>query len=157
MRSPEGAVRRSATTVVPTLLAAAALVACDAPPELRPDQVLRDSLGLTDRDRVHVVRLSSSGTGEDVAEPAETVVRSGDLVTFDLADRRARTVRFDASGLDALTSAWADSAGLLRAPFLADSGARWVLDFADAPSARFPFTVVGGGESGAGAIVVEAR
>lgn len=44
-----------------------------------------------------------------------------------------------------------------RAPFLADSGSRWVIDFSDAPPGRFPFTVVGGGTSGDGAIVVEAR
>jgi hypothetical protein len=124
---------------------------------LRPDQVLRDSLGLGDRDRVHVVGLTTTEAGVDIASPAETVVRSGDLVSFELADRRARTVRFEAADLGPASSAWAESAGLLRVPLLSDSGARWVLDFADAPEGRFPFAVVGGGESGSGAIVVEAR
>ena len=148
---------RAARTLASALLTAVTLGACGAPPELRPDQVLRDSLGLTDRDRVHVVRLAADSNGMDMADPTETRIRPGDLVTFDLSDRRARTVRFEASALDALASVWADSAGLLRAPFLADSGARWVLDFEGAPEGRFPFVVVGGGESGGGAIVVEAR
>jgi hypothetical protein len=136
---------------------AGGLGACNAPPELRPDQVLRDSLGLTDRDRVHVVRLSTTESGVDVASPPETVLRAGDLVTFDLADRRPRTVRFATMGLDTTSAAWAEAAGLHRAPFLADSGARWVIDFSDAPAGRFPFTVVGGAEPGDGVIVVVAR
>lgn len=158
--SPPAAVARrtrALALVVPAVLALGGLVACDAPPELRPDQVLRDSLGLTDRDRVHVVRLHTDEAGVEAADPSEIVVREGDHVALELTDRRARTVRFDTADMDEAAAHWATSADLLGAPLLADSGARWVLDFTDAPPARFPFTVIGNGESGGGAIVVEAR
>lgn len=143
--------------VASAVLAAAGLAGCDAPLELRPDQVLRDSLGLTDRDRVHVVRLSTSDVGVEAASPFEVTVRAGDRVAFQLVDRRTRSVHFDRAGLDAAATGWGDSSGLFRPPLLADSGTRWVLDFTDAPAGRYPYSVVGGGELGGGSIVVEAR
>jgi hypothetical protein len=138
------------------LLAAAAVSACKAPPELRPDQLLQDSLELTDRDRVHTVRLLSR-VGVDTPDPVDIVVRDGDFVNLVIADRRARTVRFDTAGLTVDARAWAEGAGLFRAPFLADLDARWVLDFEDAPAGRYGYRVIGGGEEGLGVIIVEAR
>jgi len=136
------------------LLAAAAVGACKAPPELRPDQLLRDSLALSDRDRVHTVRLLSR-VGVDTPDPVDIVIGEGDFVNLVVGDRRARTVRFDTAGLAPQALAWADGAGLFKAPLLANLGARWVLHFEGAPAGRYGYRVVGGGEEGIGVIVVE--
>jgi len=138
------------------LLAAAAVSACKAPPELRPDQLLQDSLELTDRDRVHTVRLLSR-VGVDTPDPVDIAIREGDFVNLVIADRRARTIRFDTAGLSADARSWAEGAGLYTAPFLADVDARWVLDFEGAPAGSYSYRVVGGGEEGVGMIRVEAR
>lgn len=136
------------------LLAAAALAACKAPPELRPDELLQDSLSLTDRDRVHTIRLLSR-VGVDTPDPVDLVIREGDFVNLVIADRRARTVRFDTAELTPEARAWADGAGLFRAPLLADLDARWVVHFEGAPAGRYGYRVVGGGTEGLGMIIVE--
>ena len=137
--------------------AACLLAACKAPPELRPDQVLRDSLGLTDRDRVHSLRLSVSASGAEAVIPDRIVVGEGDHVSIETVDRRARTVRFERDALPADAAVWAEAAGLFAPPLLPDSGARWVLDFSDAPVGPYPFLVVGSGADGGGVILVEER
>lgn len=136
------------------VVAASALAACKAPPELRPDQILKDSLGLTDRDRVHTLRVSASEAGVEVAVPDRLEILSGDYVSIETLDRRARTLRFERDSLTADAGAWAESAGLFAPPLLPDSGARWVLDFSDAPPGAYPFRVLGGGEAGSGVILV---
>lgn len=136
------------------LIAVTAVSACKAPPELRPDEVLQDSLALTERDRVHTVGLLSR-VGVDTPDPVDLVVRAGDFVNLVVRDRRARTVRFERDSLSTDALAWADSAGLFRSPLLADLDARWVLHFEGAPPGRYVYRIVGSGESGYGVIVVE--
>ncbi|MDT8369889.1 MAG: hypothetical protein RQ745_11820 [Longimicrobiales bacterium] len=139
-------------------LSAATLMsaACKAPPELRPDQMLRDSLGLSDRDRVHAIGLSTVA-GVERPDLEEVIVRQGDHVTFGVHDRRAHSIRFERESLSVAAARWADSAGLLRPPLLAVEGTRWILDFRDAPAGRYPYVVLGGGAEGRGALVVEER
>lgn len=138
------------------LLAAAAVSACKAPPELRPDELLQDSLALSDRDRVHTVRLLSR-VGVDTPDPVDISIREGDFVNLLIGDRRARTVRFDSASLTPEAQFWASEAGLFRSPLLADLNARWVVHFEGAPEGSYGYRVVGGGEEGLGMIVVEAR
>jgi len=148
---------RRPLTVTVGVLATCVLAACKAPPELRPDQVLQDSLGLTDRDRVHTIRVSVAGSGAEVAVPARLEVLPGDRVSIEAVDRRARTLRFERDSLAADAGGWAEEAGLFAAPLLPDSGARWILDFAGAPPGPYPFRVVGGGPTGSGVILVGSR
>lgn len=143
------------TGAVAGLLAAVAVSACKAPPELRPDQLLQDSLALTERDRVHTIRLLSR-VGVDTPDRVDITIREGDFVNLVVGDRRARTVRFDSAGLAPDARDWARDAGLFSSPFLADLDARWVLHFEDAPEGRYAYRVVGGGDEGLGVIVVEA-
>lgn len=129
---------------------------CKAPPELRPDQTLQDSLGLTDRDRVHVVTLETRD-GVELPEPSETMLRPGDHLSFVNGDRRARSIRFRAEELGGEARDWFDAHASIHGPLLADVDGRWVIDFSDAPPGRYPFVVLGGGEAGAGTVVVEDR
>lgn len=158
-RGLRSAIRGRAGTRGSFLLLSMALVlvgGCKAPPELRPDQTLRDSLGLTDRDRVHVVTLRTRGDLE-LPEPSETLLRPGDYLSFVNGDRRARSIRFGSEGLGGEAREWLAGAAGVNGPLLADVGGRWVIDFSDAPPGRYPFVVLGGGEPGSGTVVVEDR
>jgi len=139
------------------VIAACLLSACKAPPELRPDQVLRDSLDLTDRDRVHTLRLSAAASGAETVLPEWLEVAPGDYVSIETVDRRARSVGFERDSLPPEAAEWAESAGLFASPLLPDSGARWVLDCSDAPLGAYPFRVLGGGADGHGVIRVDQR
>lgn len=137
-------------------LALAVLVTgCKAPPELRPEQVLRDSLGLTDRDRVHALALRTED-GTEVPDRDVVLVRVGDHVSFRTEDRQARAIRFERDSLAPDALAWGEGAGLFAAPLLARPEMRWVVDFDDAPPGRYPYIVLGGADAGRGAIEVEA-
>lgn len=127
---------------------------CKAPPELRPDQELKDALGLTDRDRVHLVTVRQQ-SGQERPDPAETVIRPGDHLLFQNGDRRARSVRFLVDELSAEAQRWMSESVGARGPLLGDLDARWIVHFSDAPPGRYPFEITGGGESGRGIAVVE--
>jgi plastocyanin len=133
----------------------AGLLACEAPPELQPDQELRDSLGLTSRDRVHRVRLALQG-GREVAGPATVEVLPGDRVSFESADGFVRRVHLERDSLSEAQRAWALDRGVDASPPLVARGSRWLVHFQDAPEGRYPFRVEGGREGGTGAVVVGA-
>jgi plastocyanin len=147
---------RSALAIA-TLLAVAACGA-DVPPELQPDSILRVSLGLSDRDVVHRVRVLARGTAE-VAVPAQLSVRPGSWVQFQGGDARGHVVRFDTLTLSDTARVWLRATDQLASPPLLTSASRWVVSFEDAPPGMYPFEVVGSGETGQGwvDVVVEER
>lgn len=129
--------------------------ACDAPRELQPDALLRDSLGLGDRDRVHTVAVRVSG-GREIADPGSVSIRPGAWLAFRADDGFLHTVRFELDSLGPAQRSWMISAGPASPPLLARD-ARWVISFEGAPPGRYPYTLEGNHEAGRGAVVVDAR
>lgn len=127
---------------------------CDAPPEFRPDARLRESLGLSARDRVHTIDLSLVDGGDRVS-PREVRIRPGDRVGFGARDGFVHRVRFALDSLTGEALAWATGMGLADGPPLIGRGAVWVVPFEGAPQGRFPFLVDGNGREGAGVVIVE--
>lgn len=124
-------------------------------PELLPDALLRDSLGLDDEDRVHTVRISAEGSQERV-EPATVTVLPGDLVQFITADRRPHTVAFLVDSLPDSAAAFLRGSAQEGSPPLVERESRFLVTFEGAPEGRYPFVIEGTGEAAPGAIVVAA-
>jgi hypothetical protein len=143
---------RHRLTVAAVLLA---LVGCDAPAHLQPGPVLRDSLGLTSRDRVHTITLTERA-GRSYIAPASVEVRVGDWIDMRSGDGFVRTVRFELDSLAAEARAWVGAEGIEASPPLLARGARWVLLFDEAPTGRYPFRVEGPAEPARGVLVVGA-
>jgi plastocyanin len=137
-------------------LLACPLGACkdDEDISLRPDALLRDSLGLGDEDRVHRVQLASSTDGGESADPATLEVRPGDWVEFVTSDRRIHVVSFALDGLPEASARFLIESGQQGSPPLMDPGTRFVVSFAGAPLGRYPFEVIGNGRAAQGAVVV---
>ena len=130
------------------------LAACERPdPELRPGQVLQDSLNLGDGDRVHRVRLSRVDQRES-PEPASVDVREGDYVEFVSADRGVHAISFVLDSLSSAAAQFLRASGQQGSPPLVLPGARFLVLFADAPPGRYPFVVVGNGTEAHGAVMV---
>ena len=130
------------------------VAACERPdPRLRPEQLLRDSLGLGDDDRVHRVRLVSEGNRES-PDPASLVIRPGDYVQFVSGDHRVHVVSFPPGGLAPPAAEFLRTTGQLSSPPLLVADARFVVTFADAPPGLYPFLVVGNGTQAPGTIEV---
>ncbi|NNK61832.1 MAG: hypothetical protein HKO98_01380 [Gemmatimonadetes bacterium] len=137
-------------------IVAAAACGTDVPPELQPDSILRVSLGLSDRDVVHRVRVLARGTAE-VAVPAQLSVSPGAWVQFQGGDARGHVVRFDTLTLADTARAWLRATRQTASPPLLTSASRWVVSFEDAPVGLYPFEVVGTGETGEGWVDVVAE
>lgn len=142
--------------VVVALVAIAGACAEEVPVELRPDGVLRDSLGLTDDDAVHVVLVDGAG-GRDVATPARVRVRPGERVSFTTVDGRLHHVRFDTAAMAPETARWIVDGERVLGPPLVSRDSRWVVDFSAAPEGIYPFRLEGNGAPGGGVIEVTER
>lgn len=136
------------------MLLVLAVAACEKPDNtLEPDGVLRDSLGLGEEDRVHVVRLSSPRNRE-IIEPSSLQVRPGDYVEFVTSDRRVHAVSFVIDSLSAAGADFLRGRGQESSPPLVERQARFLVTFENAPLGRYPFAVVGNGGESRGVIVV---
>ncbi len=135
-----------------------ALVACEpeVPVELRPDGVLRASLGLTDRDAVHIIQLRGRGVAE-ISEPSELAIEAGAWVSFQGGDTRGHVVRFDTLALSATALDWVKQTDQIESPPLLTPASRWVVSFAGAPVGVYPFAVEGSGELGFGRIEIRGE
>lgn len=136
----------------PSLVLLLLVLACRAEPELRPDQVLKEELGLTDRDRVHRVVLS--GAERQVVEPAETEVEPGAYVAFVTADWHIHEVVFELDSLDEAARSFLERTDQVASPPLVDRDTRYVISTRDAPAGRYPFLVEGNGAAARGALRV---
>lgn len=133
----------------------AVLTGCDAPPELQPDTVLRDSLGLTSRDRVHTVEVRLDGPRES-GTPDHVVVRPGDWLAFRADDGFGHRVHFERDSLQGASLAWAQGRGLSAGPPLIARGVRWLVHFEGAPPGRYPYRLEGNRRDGRGVVLVDA-
>lgn len=148
--------RMRRSRMAPLLLPLLAIVVSgcrSAENELRPDVLLRDSLGLGEDDRVHRVGLGSDDNRERV-EPVQVTVRPGDYVEFVTQDRRVHAVAFLLDSLTAPAAAFLRDSGQEGSPPMVDAGTRFVVSFARAPLGVYPFVVTGNGEPGRGTVVV---
>ncbi len=154
-----GNVRRGVKTVHLAIgLICIAFAACEpeVPVELRPDGVLRASLGLTDRDVVHTVQVRARGVAE-IAEPSELPIEEGAWVSFQGGDTRGHVVRFDTLALSAAALSWVGQTDQAESPPLLTPASRWVVSFEGAPVGMYPFAVEGSGELGFGRIEVRGE
>ncbi|MBW3535153.1 MAG: hypothetical protein KY453_08055 [Gemmatimonadetes bacterium] len=141
-------------TALAALTCVLAAGACErSDPELQPDDLLRDSLGLGDADRVHTVRISTEADRER-AEPATVEIVPGDLVQFMTEDRRPHTVAFLMDSLPDAEAAFLRGGAQEGSPPLVDPESRFLVSFRDAPEGRYPFVVEGTGEAARGVVVV---
>jgi hypothetical protein len=130
------------------------LAACGEQENLNPpDQMLRDSLGLTDQDRVHRVVLRSLDQRESI-EPTDISVEPGSYLEFLTRDRRVRVVSFVMSELAPEQASFLRSTGQDRSPPLVELDSRFVVSFDGAPEGRYPFLVEGSGAPARGAVSV---
>jgi plastocyanin len=121
--------------------------------ELQPDQVLRESLGLGEEDRVHRVRLASAENRE-VVQPPQVTVRPGDYVEFVTGDWRVHALEFALEELAPEAAEFMRGTGQQGSPPLVQADARFVVSFAEAPPGTYPYVVIGNGEEGRGTVVV---
>jgi len=154
MRCDVGRGVRAAPLVVALL--GVTLGACEpeVPVELRPDGVLRASLGLTDRDVVHIIQVRGRGVAE-VAEPDLLAIGPGAWVSFQGGDTRGHVVRFDTLALDPPARDWLRQTDQVESPPLLTPASRWVVSFEGAPGGAYPFAVEGSGELGFGRIELQ--
>lgn len=139
------------------VLSGPGLAGCrEVPVELRPDELLREQLGLTDRDAVHVVRVRVEGVSE-VAQPDRVEIAPDAWVSFQGADTRGHVVRFDTASMEATAVEWLRQSDQLESPPLLTPASRWVVSFAGAPEALYPFAVEGSGELGLGSVQVQTE
>ena len=138
-------------------LVALAAGACgpEVPPELRPDEVLRTELGLTDDDEVH--RVTVTGAAQEVLDPVEVVVPPGAWVEFVTGDRRVHEIGFELDSLGAEGRDFLSATDQAASPPMIDLGERFVVSFRDAPSGRYPYLAEGNGAPSRGVVVVRPR
>jgi len=135
------------------VVGAIALSTCQKPdPEHVPDALLQRELGLTDRDRVHTVRVTGGGT--EVADPALDSVPVGAWVQFVSDDWLVHEVAFEVDSLAPAARAFLEESQQLESPPLLQKDARFVVSFGGAPPGRYPYRMEGNGRDGRGVIVL---
>ena len=128
------------------------LGACNASPELRPDEVLKEELGLTDRDEVY--RITVTGGDLELLEPREVVIEAGAFVEFVTTDWRVHEVIFALDSLSREAREFLERTDQVASPPLLQRESRFVVWFDGAPAGRYPFVVEGNTSPGRGAVVV---
>lgn len=148
--------RRLSFRAVAGVVVLLALSGCKKPDtSLQPEQMLRDSLGLGDGDRVHRVRLGSPGNVETV-DPVSVRIEPGDYVEFVTTDRKVHAVSFVLDSVPPGAADFLRGSAQESSPPLVSADARFLVRFADAPAGRYPFVVAGNGADGRGDVVVGA-
>jgi plastocyanin len=90
-------------------------------------------------DSVHVATVRIDRTKAAELEPAETTVRTGDLVRFLSLDAGAHAIAFDGATMASETRAFMERGGQMRSPPFMAAGSSWVVSFKDAPPGAYPF------------------
>lgn len=121
-------------------------------PALIPDSVLQAELGLTERDRVYTVTVST-GVGERAA-PDTVTADPGDFVQFLSDDHFVHEVRFELDRLSSAQRTFLVETGQDASPPLLTRGARFVLTLEDAPPGSYPYSLSGNRAPGSGVLVV---
>lgn len=125
------------------------------PPKNRPDDVLRQQLGLADTDEVH--RVTLTGGKRELLDPMQTILPQGAWVEFVTGDGRIHEVGFVADSLSPEARAFLQRTDQMDSPPLVNKGQRFVISFRDAPPGRYPFRVRGNERPGYGVVVVRPK
>jgi len=152
-----GGGRRLAWCAVAWLLLGA-VAGCERksePPAFRPDDTLKQELGLTDEDEVHRVTLTGAD-GESISPPF-LAVPPGAYVEFVTADGRIHEVHFELDSLDEAARTFLVGSDQGASPPLVDRDSRFVVWFGGAPPGRYPYLVQGNGASAHGVVVVHPK
>lgn len=138
-------------------VAAAVLPGCDLRPgpDLRPDSLLQVELGLSDTARVYRVAVSG-GPGERL-DPPVVELPPGAWLEFVTQDWWVHEIRFEADSLGPEARAFMERTDQLASPPLVTKDERFVLSFAGAPAARYPFVVEGNGAAARGVVIVGSK
>ena len=144
--------RRSVSLALALLVG---LSGCGRDRDLRPDERLREELGLPSYAEVH--RISISGGLHERAVPREVTVPLDAFVEFVTTDSWVHEVRFE---LDSLSDPARDF--ILRtdqghSPPMVNADSRFLVSMRGAPPGRYPFLIEGNGEPARGAVVVAAE
>ena len=137
-----------------TVFLTAWFLACSGDPALRPDEVLQLELGFTNRDQVYRVIIRGGDT--ESASPLETEVSAGGYVEFVTADWFVHEVVFELDSLSPVARNFLERTDQVASPPLIRKDSRYVIDFSEGPSGRYPFILKGNGASGRGVVVVIA-
>lgn len=114
--------------------------------------MLQTELGLAPDDRVHTVRISTDAA--ERADPPSITVEPGDYVQFVSADHLVHEVAFALDSVGAPGRAFLLRTRQSASPPLLEIDARFVVSFVGAPEGRYPYTLAGNREGGAGEVVV---
>lgn len=150
--------RASLVLGVVALLAGAALQpGCagesGAPPG--PDSLLRAELSLGDSDQVY--RVTITGGTQEQLSPSAVELPQGAWLEFVSADWRVHEVRFEVDSLPEAGRLFLQGTDQVASPPLVNRDERFVVSFADAPEARYPFVVEGNGAPARGVVVVRSK
>lgn len=146
--------RAPATGLLLTSGVACLLVACGSRNEHPPDQILRDSLGLVETDRVFRVEVMAED-GREGARPPEVRIPPESFVEFVTRDRRLHTIAFLLDDMDPSAADFLRTTDQVASPPLLELGSRFVLSFRGAPAGRYPYRLEGNGEPARGLVIVE--
>lgn len=135
------------------LMISAAGVSCQVDSELRPDEILRSELGLTDRDEVH--RVVITGGAVELAVPQATTIRPGAYLEFVTGDWLVHEIIFELDSLRPEARAFLERTDQVSSPPMLRLDSRYIVDFEGSPPGRYPFVLEGSGAPGHGVVVVE--
>lgn len=125
------------------------------PPAFRPDDTLKQELGLTDQDEVH--RVTLTGSDRESIDPPSVTVPPGAYVEFVTADWRIHEVRFELDSLNDAARAFLVGSDQGASPPLVDRDSRFLVWFGGAPPGRYPYLVQGNDASARGVVVVHPK
>jgi plastocyanin len=112
-----------------------------------------DTLKVPDSVRVATVRIDRTKLAE--LEPAQSTVRTGDLLRFIAQDAGAHAIAFDGDDMSDEARVFMERTGQLRSPPFMAEGSTWVVSFKDAPTGSYPYRCPTHGIQGV--ITVSAR
>ncbi|MEO5511907.1 MAG: plastocyanin/azurin family copper-binding protein [Longimicrobiales bacterium] len=96
-----------------------------------------DTVNVPDSIRVATVRIDR--TRSDELDPAQSNVRTGDLLRFMAQDAGAHAVAFDGDGMSAEARSFLEQSGQMRSPPFMAKGSTWVVSFDKAPPGTYPY------------------
>ncbi|TVR64949.1 MAG: hypothetical protein EA422_05255 [Gemmatimonadales bacterium] len=117
------------------------------------DPELRAELGLGDAASIHRITITGQADRTRLL-PAYLEVVRGDVVQFEVRDRRVHQVIFPSDDLTGDVRSFLEGTGQMAPPPLTSPEVRLVLSFEGAPSGAYPFRVDGYAPSVSGRIMV---
>ena len=144
--------RRSATLALALLVS---LSGCGRDRDLRPDQRLREELGLPADAEVH--RISISGGLHERAVPREVTVPLDAFVESVSTAAWVHEVQFELDSLPGPARDFIVRTDQGDSPPMVNADSRFLVSMRGAPPGRYPFLIEGNGEPVRGAVVVAAE